>query len=72
MTTGKRIRNARRCLGWSQREVAAKAHVSLSVVVRAKNSPHESLIRIGHGNALFAALNAAGAVLSADNKGNEP
>jgi transcriptional regulator with XRE-family HTH domain len=72
MTTGQQIRNARRSVGWSQRELAAKAHVSLSVVVRAENSPNELLIKIGHGNALFAALNAAGAVLSADDKGSEP
>lgn len=72
MTTGQQIRFTRRALGWSQKELAAKANVSLSVVVRAENSPNEPLVKIVHGNALYAALCTVGAVLSNDGEGGEP
>lgn len=63
MITGQQIQRARKSLGWTQKELAAKAKVPLSVVVRAENSPGEPLVKIAHGDALLTTLRAAGAVL---------
>lgn len=71
MITGRQIREARQSLQWSQKELARKAKVSLSVVVRAENSPGEPLVKIVQGKALLAALRAAGANLPPDDQGSD-
>lgn len=58
--TGRQIQEARKALRWTQKALATKAAVPLSIVVRAENSPDEPLIKIAHGEALLAVLRAAG------------
>lgn len=71
MITGRQIREARKSLGWTQRELALKAKVTISVVVRAENSPGEPVIKIVKGNVLLSVLRAAGVNLPADNEATD-
>lgn len=71
MITGRQIREARKSLGWTQRELALKAKVTISVVVRAENSPGEPVIKIVKGNVLLSVLRAAGVNLPVDNEATD-
>lgn len=71
MITGRQIREARKSLGWTQRELALKAKVTISVVVRAENSPGEPVIKIVKGNVLLSVLRTAGVNLPADNEATD-
>lgn len=60
MITGHQLRNARKLTGMSQKVLARKAGVGVSIVERAENSPGDPMVTISQLNALMNALQAAG------------
>ncbi|KAB1069939.1 helix-turn-helix domain-containing protein [Methylobacterium planeticum] len=69
MITGAQIIAARELLGWALSDLARKAKLRPSVVLRAETSPGEPVITITQMDALLRTLKAAGIEFTAGDPG---
>ncbi len=69
MITGAQISEARRLLDWEARDLAKRAKVQITTVLRVELSEGEPVITIAHRNAIQSALESAGIELIPENGG---
>jgi ribosome-binding protein aMBF1 (putative translation factor) len=60
MLTGAQIKQARCRIGWSQQDLAKKAHVSEAAVRRAESSSGEPMVTLEHQRRIRDTLHAKG------------